>query len=92
MWGQLAADGIRNTKDRDVLALELRAGMPAVGRTTQDAAGFLAATTNRVKEARRSQWRADCDLSVLRQKLGYSHCCSDSQKSYRKQPGKAAIE
>ena len=45
MWGQLAADGIRNTKDRDVLALELRAGMPAVGRTTQDAAGFSAAPT-----------------------------------------------
>ena len=40
-WG--AAGGVRSTKDRDVLALEVRAGTRAVGRTTRDAAGFLAA-------------------------------------------------
>ena len=26
--------------------------------------------------ARRAQWRVDYDLSVLRQWLGYGHCCS----------------
>ena len=39
------AGGVRSTKDRDVPALEVRAGTPAVGRTTRDAAGFLAAPT-----------------------------------------------
>ena len=43
--GQLAAGDVRNTKDRDVPALEVRAGTPAVGRTTRDAAGFLVAPT-----------------------------------------------
>ena len=43
--GQLAAGGVRNTKDRDELAMELRAGPPAVGCMTRDAAGFLAAPT-----------------------------------------------
>ena len=38
-----ADGGVRSTKDRDVLALEARAGRVAVGRTTRDAAGFLAA-------------------------------------------------
>ena len=38
-----AAGGVRNTKDRDVPALEARAGSVAVGRTSRDAAGFLAA-------------------------------------------------
>ena len=37
--------GVRSTKDRDVPALEARAGRVAVGRTTRDAAGFLAAPT-----------------------------------------------
>ena len=37
--------GVRRTKDRDVPALEMRAGTPVVGRTSQDAAGFLAAPT-----------------------------------------------
>ena len=40
-----AAGGVRNTKDRDVPALEVRAGRVAVGHTTWDAAGFLAAPT-----------------------------------------------
>ena len=38
-----AAGGVRSTKDRDVPALEVRAGTLAVGRTSWDAAGFLAA-------------------------------------------------
>ena len=50
-WGQLAADGVRNTKDRDVPALEVRAGTPAVGRTSRDAAGLSSTNRNRVKEA-----------------------------------------
>ena len=37
------AGGVRNTKDRDLPALEVRAGTPAVGRTTRDATGFVAA-------------------------------------------------
>ena len=74
------AGRVRNTKDRDVPALEVKAGRAAVWCTTQDAAGFCSSTDrNRVKEARRAQWRADCNLSVLRQRLGYS---SDSQKSH----------
>ena len=42
-WEPGAAGGVRSTKDRDVLALEVRAGTQAVGRTSQVAAGFLAA-------------------------------------------------
>ena len=38
-----AAGSVRSTKDRDVLALEVRAGRAAVGGTNWDAAGFLAA-------------------------------------------------
>ena len=45
MRGWLVAGGVRNTKDRHVPALEVRAGTPAVRRTTPDAAGFLAAPT-----------------------------------------------
>ena len=37
MRGWLVAGGVRNTKDRHLLALEVRAGMPA--------AGFLVAPT-----------------------------------------------
>ena len=88
VWGRRAG-GVRNTKDRDSPALEVRAGTPAVGCTSWDAVGFSSTNGNRVKVARRAQWRADCDLSVLRQKLGFGHCCSDSQKSHRKPPGKA---
>ena len=39
------AGSVRSTKDRDMPALEVRAGRVAVGRTTQDAAGFLAKLT-----------------------------------------------
>ena len=39
------AGGVRKTKDGDVQALTARAGRVAVGRTTTDAAGFLAALT-----------------------------------------------
>ena len=40
-----AAGSVRSTKDRDVPALEVRAGRAAVGHTTRDAAGGLAAAT-----------------------------------------------
>ena len=49
-----AAGGIRNTKDRGALALEVRAGTPGVGCTSQDAAGFSSTNRNRVKLARTS--------------------------------------
>ena len=49
-----AAGGIRNTKDRDAPALEVRAGMPGVGRTSRDAAGLSSTNSNRVKVARTS--------------------------------------
>ena len=40
-----AAGGVRSKKDRDEPALEVRAGIVAVGSTTWDAAGLLAAPT-----------------------------------------------
>ena len=43
--GNGVAAGVRSTKDRDMLALEVRAGRVAVGHTIQDTAGFLAAPT-----------------------------------------------
>ena len=52
MRGQLAAGGVRNTKDRDVPALEVRAGTPGVGRTSWDTAGLSNTNRNRVKVAR----------------------------------------
>ena len=52
--GQLATGGIRITKDRDVQALEVRAGMPCVGHTSRDAAGLSSTNSNRVKVARTS--------------------------------------
>ena len=48
----LAAGRVRNTKDRDVLALEVRAGMPGVGHTARDATGLSSTNRNRVKVAR----------------------------------------
>ena len=45
------AGGIRNTKDRDTPALEVRAGTPAVGRTSRDAAGLSSTNRNGVKVA-----------------------------------------
>ena len=55
MRERLVAGGVRNTKDRDTPALEVRAGMPGVGRTAQDAAGLSSTNRNRVKVARTSE-------------------------------------
>ena len=52
--GRLAAGGIRNTKDRDAPALEVRAGTPGVGRTSWDATGLSSTNSNGVKVARTS--------------------------------------
>ena len=52
--GQLVAGSVRNTKDRDMPALEVRAGPPAVGRTSRDTAGLSSTNRNRVKVARTS--------------------------------------
>ena len=52
--GWLAAGRVRNTKDRDALALEVRAGTTGVGRTAQDAAGLGSTNRNRGKVARTS--------------------------------------
>ena len=51
---QLAAGSVRNTKDRDVLALEVRTETLAVGRISRDAAGLSSTNRNRVKVARTS--------------------------------------
>ena len=48
------AGGVRNTKERDEPALEMRAGMPSVGHTSWDAAGLSRTNRNRVKVARAS--------------------------------------
>ena len=48
------AGGVRNTKDRDALALEVRAGKPGVGRTSRDAAGSSSTNSSRVKVGRSS--------------------------------------
>ena len=52
---RLAADGVRNTKDRDAPALEVRAGTPGVGRTSRDAARLSSTNRNRVQVARSSE-------------------------------------
>ena len=44
-WEPGVAGGVRSTKDRDMPALEVRAGTLAVGCTSWDAAGFLVAPT-----------------------------------------------
>ena len=88
---QLAAGGVRNTKDRDAPALEVRAGMPGVGCTSRDTAGLSSTNRNRVKVARTSR-RTVRDPSVLRQRLRFGHCDSDSPKRHNKPPGKAARE
>ena len=51
MQGQLAAGGVRNTKDRDAPALEVRAGTPGVGCTSRDTAGLSSITSKRVQVA-----------------------------------------
>ena len=43
--GTGGSGSVRSTKDKDVPALGATAGRVAVGHTTQDAAGFLAAPT-----------------------------------------------
>ena len=43
--GTGVAGSVRSTKDRAMPALEVRAGRAAVGHTTQDTEGFLAAPT-----------------------------------------------
>ena len=45
-----AAGGVRSTKGRDVQALGARAGRTAVGCTTREAVGFLAAPTETESE------------------------------------------
>ena len=47
-----AAGGVRNTKERDAPALEVRAGTPGVGRTAWDTAGLSSTNRNRLKVAR----------------------------------------
>ena len=53
-WGQLAAGGVRDIKDRDTPALKVRAGTPGVGCISRDAAGLSSTNRNRVKVARTS--------------------------------------
>ena len=54
MRGQLAAGGVRDTKDRDMPALEVRAGTLSVVHTSRDAGGLGSTNRNRVKVARTS--------------------------------------
>ena len=49
-----AVGDVKNTKDRDVQALEARAGTPGIERTSQGAAGLSSTNRNRVKVARTS--------------------------------------
>ena len=61
--GTGAAGGVRSTKDRDALALEVRAGAQAVGRTSWDAAEFLAALRETELKCLRElsgEWTAIC--------------------------------
>ena len=60
----LEAGSVRNTKDRDVPALEVRAGMPGVGCTSWDAAGLSSTTETELKWPER-QWRMGHNPSVL---------------------------
>ena len=48
------AGGVRNIKDRDAPALEVRAGTRGVERTSWDTAGLSSTNRNRVKVARTS--------------------------------------
>ena len=54
VWGRLVAGGVRNTKDRDAPALDVRAGMPGVGRRSRDSAWLSSTNRNSVKVARTS--------------------------------------
>ena len=86
-WEPGATAAGTSTKDRDMPALE-----PAVGRTTKDAVGFLAATTEAELKWPRELRGERTVISVLRQRLGYGHCCSDSHKRHSRPPGKATRE
>ena len=48
------AGHVRNTKDRDMQALEVRAGISGVGHTSRDAAGLSSTNRNRVNVVRTS--------------------------------------
>ena len=50
----MAADGVRNTKERDTPALQVRVGTLGVGHTSRDTAGLSSTNRNRVKVARTS--------------------------------------
>ena len=63
--------GVRNTKDRDPLALEVRAGILGVGRTARDAAGLSSTNRNRVKVARTSV------------ENGLQSLCSEAEAEFR---------
>ena len=52
--GRLEAGGVRNIKDRDVPALEVRAGTLGVWCTSRDTAGLSSTNRNRLKVARMS--------------------------------------
>lgn len=75
-WVWLAVLEVQKTET--CLDLEVKAGSAAVGYTTQVAAVFNGTEKNRATVTWRDFWRTVCDLSVLRQKLGRSHFCSDS--------------
>ena len=87
----LAAGSVRNTKDRDMPALEVRAGAPSVERTSRDAAGLSSTNRNRAKVARTSM-ENDPRTLCSETRLNFSRCCSDSRKRHSKPPGKAARE
>ena len=56
LWEPGAAGGVRSTKDRDVLALEVRAGTPGVGAHIPGHCRVFSSThSNRVKVAKRAQ-------------------------------------
>ena len=81
------AGGVRNTKDRDAPALEVRAGTPGVGRTSRDAAGL--SSTNRTElNWPEHQWRTVRDPSVLRQRLNFGRYCSALRRGTADHQGK----
>ena len=64
---RLAAGGVRNTKDRDMPALDVRAGMLGVGLTSRDAAGSSSTNRNRV------------ELTSTSVKNGPRYLCSETE-------------
>ena len=90
-WRAHMGTSVGSTKDRDVPALGGRAQRVAVGRTNHDNVGFLAAPTGTELKWPR-ELSGELTASVLRQRLGYGHCCSDLQKSHRKPPENKSLE